>query len=159
MSQTREHSTQTAQSSPVGCSRRVHKIVYLAVKRVIFVHYLVSYWTAIVMRWLRFSSTVTNYRGTLTDCRHRRLDGIRAATHYFQQCGILTSVDSEEPVQPPVKQRNSKWCSVSSLTVIEYSSDKQMLWPVCTYAQGWSEPLLVANTMFLEISCHGSYGV
>ena len=29
MSQTREHSTQTVQSSPVGCSRRVHKIVYL----------------------------------------------------------------------------------------------------------------------------------
>ena len=28
-----------------------------------------------------------------------------------------------------------KWWSVSSLTVIEYSSDKQMLWSVCTYAQ------------------------
>ena len=27
---------------------------------------------------------------------------------FFQQCGILTSVDSEEPVQPPFKQRNSK---------------------------------------------------
>ena len=39
MSQTREHSTRTAQSSPVGCSRRVHKIVYLAVEMVIFVHY------------------------------------------------------------------------------------------------------------------------
>ena len=26
----------------------------------------------------------------------------------FQQCGILTSVDSDEPVQPPVKLRNSK---------------------------------------------------
>ena len=25
----------------------------------------------------------------------------------FQQCGILTSVDSDEPVQPPVKLRNS----------------------------------------------------
>ena len=37
-----------------------------------------------------------------------------------QQCGILTSVDSDEPVQPPFKLRNSKWCSVSSLTVIEY---------------------------------------
>ena len=24
----------------------------------------------------------------------------------FQQCGILTSVDSDEPVQPPVKLRN-----------------------------------------------------
>ena len=41
----------------------------------------------------------------------------------FQQCDILTSVDSDEPVQPPVKLRNSKWFSVSSLTVIEYASD------------------------------------
>ena len=45
----------------------------------------------------------------------------------FQQCGILTGVDSEEPVQPPFKLRNSKLCSVSSVTVIEYSSDKQKL--------------------------------
>ena len=36
---------------------------------------------------------------------------------------ILTSVDSDEPVQPPFKLTNSKLCSVSSLTVIEYSSD------------------------------------
>ena len=35
----------------------------------------------------------------------------------------LTRVDSDEPLQPPVKLRNSKWCSVSSLTIIEYSSD------------------------------------
>ena len=26
----------------------------------------------------------------------------------FQQCGILTSVDSDQPVQPRVKIRNSK---------------------------------------------------
>ena len=26
----------------------------------------------------------------------------------FQQCGILTTVDSDEPVQPPLKLRNSK---------------------------------------------------
>ena len=39
------------------------------------------------------------------------------------QCGILTSVDSDEPVQPPLKLRNSKLYSVSSLTIIEYSSD------------------------------------
>ena len=36
----------------------------------------------------------------------------------FQQCGILTSVDSDEPVQLPFKLRNSKWCSVSSLTLM-----------------------------------------
>ena len=40
----------------------------------------------------------------------------------FQQCGILTCVDSDEPVQPPFMLRNSKWCSVSRLTFIEYSS-------------------------------------
>ena len=26
----------------------------------------------------------------------------------FQQCGILSSADSDEPVQPPFKLRNSK---------------------------------------------------
>ena len=36
---------------------------------------------------------------------------------------FLTSVDSDEPVQPPFKPRNPKWCSVKSLRVIEYSSD------------------------------------
>ena len=46
-----------------------------------------------------------------------------AATFDFQQCGILTSVDSDEPVQPSFKLTNSKRCSVSSLTLIEYSSD------------------------------------
>ena len=39
----------------------------------------------------------------------------------------LASVDSDEPLQPPFKLRNSKWCSVSSLTIIEYSSDQQRL--------------------------------
>ena len=39
------------------------------------------------------------------------------------KCGILTCVDSGEPVQPPFKLSNSKCCSVSSLTFIEYSSD------------------------------------
>ena len=45
-----------------------------------------------------------------------------AATCDFQQCGILTSVDSDMPVQPPFKLRTSKRCSVSSLTLIESSS-------------------------------------
>ena len=58
-----------------------------------------------------------------------------AAARDFQQLDILTSVDSGKPVQPPVKLRNSKQCSVSSSTVIEYSSDKQRLWSVCAYAQ------------------------
>ena len=46
----------------------------------------------------------------------RRIEA--AWTFDFQQSGILTSVDSDEPVN-----RNSKCCSVSSNRVIEYSSD------------------------------------
>ena len=42
-----------------------------------------------------------------------------AVTCDSQQCSILTRVDSDGPVQPPFKLKNSKWCSVSSLTVIE----------------------------------------
>ena len=53
----------------------------------------------------------------------------------FQQFDISTRVDSDEPVQPPFKLINSKWRSVSSLTIIEYSSDKQRLWSDCAYAQ------------------------
>ena len=41
----------------------------------------------------------------------------------FQQCGILTCVDSDGPLQPPFKLRISIWCSVSSVIIIEYSSD------------------------------------
>ena len=33
---------------------------------------------------------------------------ILAATCDFQQCGILTSVDSDEPLQPTFKLRNYK---------------------------------------------------
>ena len=51
-------------------------------------------------------------------CRFYMLISIWAAASDFQQCGILTSVDSDQPVQPPFKLWNSKWCSVSSLTVI-----------------------------------------
>ena len=75
---------------------------------------------------------------------------IWAATCDFQQCGILTSVDSDEPVQPPFKLRNSKCCSISSLTVVECSADWQRLW------SGWSEPLLIVHTPLLEISGRGS---
>ena len=48
---------------------------------------------------------------------------IRGAALDFQQFHILTSVDSEEPLQPPFKHKNSKWYSVSSFTIIDYSSD------------------------------------
>ena len=60
---------------------------------------------------------------------------IRTMTCDFQQCGIFTRINLDEPVQPPFKLRNSKLCSVSSLTVIDYSSLKQRLWSDCAYAQ------------------------
>ena len=58
----------------------------------------------------------------------------------FQQCGILTSVDTDEPGQPPFKPINSKWCSVGSLTIIQYSSDLQRLWSDCAYLQAGLSP-------------------
>ena len=64
-----------------------------------------------------------------------QINNIWAAACDFQQSGILTSVDSDEPVQPPFKLRISKWCSVSSLTLIEYSSHEQRLWSDCAYAK------------------------
>ena len=51
-----------------------------------------------------------------------RKDIIWAVTCDFKQCGILTSVYSDKPVQPTFKLRTSKWCSVSSLILIEYSN-------------------------------------
>ena len=80
-------------------------------------------------------------------------------TRDFQQCGILTNVNSDEPVKPPFKLRNSKWCSVSSWTLNIHRIFKQLAnaligLRVCS---GWSEPLLVAHTTLLEISCHGSF--
>ena len=47
----------------------------------------------------------------------------------------VTCVDSDMPAQPPFKLRNSKWCSGSSLRVIEYSKDKHRFWSDCAYAQ------------------------
>ena len=69
-------------------------------------------------------------------CNHLKPESSKwAATCDFEQCGIWISVDSDQPVQPPFKLRNSKCCLVSSLTVIEYSSDLQRLWSDCAYAQ------------------------
>ena len=44
---------------------------------------------------------------TTTQC-DRCLNLNLGVTCDFQQCGNLTSVDSDEPVQPPFKLRNSK---------------------------------------------------
>ena len=57
-----------------------------------------------------------------------------ALTCDFQQWGISTCVDSDEPVHPQFKFRNSKWCSVSSVTLTECSSDKQRFGSNCGYA-------------------------
>ena len=51
------------------------------------------------------------------------LNVIWAVTRDFYQCDILASVDLDESVQPPFKLRISKYCMVSSLALIEYSSD------------------------------------
>ena len=72
----------------------------------------------------------------------------------FQQCGILTSVDSEEPVQPPFKLRNAKWCSVSSLTVIEYISDQQRL--ICAGRLVWAfagRSYHIAGNLMSRLKC------
>ena len=72
----------------------------------------------------------------------------------FKKSGILKSVDSDEPVQPPFKGRNSKWCSVSSThRIFMRLTNTQIRLSVCA---GWSEPMLVPHTTLLEISCHGS---
>ena len=65
--------------------------------------------------------TYQQVTGMLISTLH--LQAMWAVTCDFQQCGVLTCVDSDEPVQPLFKLRSSKWSSVSSLTVIEYSRD------------------------------------
>ena len=79
-----------------------------------------------------------SHNGIVMTCWARNYisrNNIWAVTCDFQQCGILTSMDSDDPVQPPFKLRNSKWDLVSSLTVIDNSSDLQRLWSDCAYAQ------------------------
>ena len=76
-------------------------------------------------------------------------------TRDFQKCGILTSVDSLEPVQPPFKLRNLEHCSVSGFTLRIFKPLAKALISLHVCA-GWSEPLLVAHTTSLEITCHGS---
>ena len=73
----------------------------------------------------------------------------------FQQCGILTNVDSVEPEQPPFKLRNSKRCSVSLNTHRIFKRPAKALISLGVCA-GLFEPLLVANATLLEISCTGS---
>ena len=73
-----------------------------------------------------FIETLWKLKGSIPKCL-QLVSATLYATCDFQKCGILTSVDSDEPVQSPFKLRNSNWCSVSSLSVIKYSSVKQRL--------------------------------
>ena len=70
--------------------------------------------------------------------------------------GILTSVDLDEPVQPPFKLKNYKLCTVSKgHRILKRLAKALIRLGVCA---GWSEPLLVAPTTLVEISCRCSYG-
>ena len=72
---------------------------------------------------------------------------------HFDKCRLKTSLSS-----PLLSFRGSKWCLVSSLTLLEYSSDKQWHWSDCVSAQaGLSLCWLHMYTTLLEISCRGSY--
>ena len=108
-------------------STRITK--YNVLENVCFIYCFYRSLSLQILQWLKQKGSTRSVENT------RRNEDNWAVTCDFQQCGILTSVDSYEPVQPPLKLRNSKLCSVGSLTIIEYSSDQQRLWPDCAYAQ------------------------
>ena len=90
------------------------------------------------------------------ECTEHSRERKWAATCDFQQCGVLTSVDSDEPVQLPVKLRISKQCSVSKLNshrIFKWLAKALIRLHICAR---WSEALLVAHTTLLKISCRGS---
>ena len=70
----------------------------------------------------------------------------------FQQCGILTSVDTDEPVQPPVRMQFGQY--LNSHRIFELLAKALIRLRICA---GWSEPLLVAHTTLFEISYRGSF--
>ena len=79
------------------------------------------------------------------------------ATCDFQQCGILTSVDSDEPVQASVKLKKLRMLfgqSVNTHRIFDRLARALIRLCVCA---GWFEPLLVAHTTLLEISYRISY--
>ena len=90
------------------------------------------YWLSESTRFVQNCNLKFGHRSLLNDFRVFLHDNIRISftfMHnpvfghsnidiYCQQCGISTSVDSDELVQPPFMLRNAKCCSVSSLTHI-----------------------------------------
>ena len=67
----------------------------------------------------------------------------------FQQCGILTSVDSDEPVLPPFKLRTPNYVPSVAFRILKILAKALIRLRVCA---GWSEPLLVTQTTLLEIT-------
>ena len=73
---------------------------------------------------IKFDTVVLIYRYRAIKAHSGKLlDMYWAVTCDFQQCVILTSVDTDMPVQPIFTPSNSKWWSFSGLIFIEYSSD------------------------------------
>ena len=71
-----------------------------------------------------------------------------ASTYDFQHCAILTSVYSDETVQPAFKLRNSVWYFVSNTHRIFKRPAKSLIrLSVCA---GWSESLLAAHTTLCQ---------
>ena len=73
---------------------------------------------------------------------------------WFPTMWYFTSVDSDEPVQPPfqLETPNDVQSVVLHLFNINATSKGSDQTAVCA---GWSEALLVAHTILLEISCRG----
>ena len=71
-------------------------------------------WSDLVSNCLQRLSADDNRRQRVKHFEAIGNKTILVMTCDFQQCGILTSVDSDESVQPPFKLRISKCCSVSS---------------------------------------------
>ena len=68
----------------------------------------------------------------------------------FQQFGILTSLDSDEPVQKLQMLFGHK---LNIHRIFKRLAKTLIRLRVCA---DWSEPLLIAHTTLLEISCRGS---
>ena len=66
----------------------------------------------------------------------------------FQQCVILTNVDSDKPVQPPFKIRSSMFgqCPKSYRMIKRLATALMRL----HVSEDWFEPLLLAHTTLLE---------
>ena len=71
--------------------------------------------------------------------KHEKLPSMQrvkmSAAGTFEPQHVISNNVTFWQVQPPIKLRNSKWCLISSLTLIGYTSNQQRLWSHCKYAQ------------------------